>query len=116
MSAFDGGNGDGHAPSREAFPTSLRARGLTKSYGERAALHCAAAFPPTGLRASECGQQLRATRSICQGFCAVRLLPFSAPAMSDFTAAIRGLWKTPGFSIVAILTIAVGIGANTALF
>src|SRR5262245_57861453 len=36
--------------------------------------------------------------------------------MSDFTAAIRGLWKTPGFSLVAILTIAVGIGANTALF
>jgi predicted permease len=36
--------------------------------------------------------------------------------MSDFTAAVRGLWKTPGFSLVAILTIAVGIGANTALF
>jgi hypothetical protein len=36
--------------------------------------------------------------------------------MSDFTAALRGLWKTPGFSVVAILTIAVGIGANTALF
>ena len=36
--------------------------------------------------------------------------------MSDFTAAIRGLWKTPGFSLVAVLTIAVGIGANTALF
>src|SRR5262245_63412961 len=36
--------------------------------------------------------------------------------MSDFTAAIRGLWKTPGFSLVAILTIAVGIGANTSLF
>ena len=36
--------------------------------------------------------------------------------MSDFTAAVRGLWKTPGFSFVAILTIAVGIGANAALF
>jgi predicted permease len=36
--------------------------------------------------------------------------------MSDVTAAIRGLWKSPGFSLVAILTIAVGIGANTALF
>ena len=36
--------------------------------------------------------------------------------MSDFTAAVRGLWKTPGFSLVAILTIAVGIGTNAALF
>jgi putative ABC transport system permease protein len=36
--------------------------------------------------------------------------------VSDVTAAIRGLWKSPGFSLVAILTLAVGIGANTALF
>src|SRR4029450_4960917 len=36
--------------------------------------------------------------------------------MTDLKSAIRGLWKSPGFSIVAILTIAVGIGANSALF
>ncbi len=36
--------------------------------------------------------------------------------MADFKSALRALWKSPGFSIVAILTIAVGIGANTALF
>jgi predicted permease len=36
--------------------------------------------------------------------------------MSDISKAIRALWKNPGFSIVAVLTIAVGIGANTALF
>ena len=36
--------------------------------------------------------------------------------MSDLKTAARALWKTPGFSIVAVLTIAVGIGANTALF
>jgi predicted permease len=36
--------------------------------------------------------------------------------MSDLKTAVRGLWKTPVFSLVAILTIAVGIGANTALF
>ena len=36
--------------------------------------------------------------------------------MSDVRTACRALWKTPGFSLVAIFTIAVGIGANTALF
>ncbi|HEV2983898.1 MAG TPA: ABC transporter permease [Vicinamibacterales bacterium] len=36
--------------------------------------------------------------------------------MSDFKNAVRALRKSLGFSIVAILTIAVGIGANTALF
>jgi putative ABC transport system permease protein len=36
--------------------------------------------------------------------------------MRDFTAAIRSLSKSRAFSAVAILTIAVGIAANTALF
>jgi predicted permease len=36
--------------------------------------------------------------------------------MSDFTIAVRALVKAPGFSLVAILTIAVAIAANTALF
>ncbi len=36
--------------------------------------------------------------------------------MSDFKSALRALLKTPGFTIVAVLTIAVGIAANTALF
>ena len=36
--------------------------------------------------------------------------------MSDLRAAVRALVKSPGFSLVAILTIAVGIGASGALF
>jgi predicted permease len=36
--------------------------------------------------------------------------------MTDISHAVRALRKAPGFSLVAVLTIAVGIGANTALF
>lgn len=36
--------------------------------------------------------------------------------LHEFKFAFRSLWKSPGFTLVATLTIAVGIGANTALF
>ena len=36
--------------------------------------------------------------------------------LNDIRFSMRSLWKRPGFTLVAILTLALGIGGTTAIF
>jgi putative ABC transport system permease protein len=55
-------------------------------------------------------------RSIRETVWRYRSLPWIDDIWRDLRFALRGLGKSPGFALTAILVIAVGIGVNTAVF
>lgn len=55
-------------------------------------------------------------RSMRERMWRYRSFPLIEDFLRDLRFALRGLSKTPGFTVIAILVIGVGIGANTAVF
>ena len=43
-------------------------------------------------------------------------MPVVDTLRQDVKGAVRNLWKSPGFAVAALITLALGIGATSAIF
>ena len=93
-----------HIAMREA---ALRRSGLS---GDDARLRAQQRFGPVGPVRAEC---VEIDRGLARR---EGIHVFAEECMQDIAFALRGLRRAPGFAAAAILTLAVGIGAATAIF
>jgi predicted permease len=74
-----------------------------------------AGMPPTEAR-RQAALKLGAAQAIREQHHAEHSIPFIENLLSDLRYAVRMLLRSPGFSFISIATIALGIGATTAIY
>jgi predicted permease len=62
------------------------------------------------------GVKFGAVEAVRQDYCAEAALPFLDDLVMDIRHALRVLWKSPAFALVALVTLMLGIGANVVVF
>src|SRR3569833_1093679 len=116
---------------RPVFRLPFRARDVQRDVDEEIAFHLAMRAERMRARGLEAGDaervahhrfgDLDAVRSECIAIDydlarRQRAADYRGDLMNDFVFAVRGLRRAPGFAVTALLSLALGIGAATAIF
>src|SRR5262245_21222558 len=106
--------------SRAALAGLFRRRALEKQLQRDIAFHLdqeAAEGMRAGLAAPEARRRAHVSfgsvEAVREDIRARRRLPIVEPLGRDLHSAARGLRRTPGFAVIALLTLALGIGSTT---